>query len=154
MGEPILADSIITKVGDNSAPTDTEIGAYVPLTMFGLKTAQNLVDEQYSYYDKVGGIYLWYQKQANGASATDELIDDRDDETTEEAEAAADGDENDQQDAEPVDADVASGEAAETTGSNIAGGSIILFITLGAVGGFIIGMICMYFIRRKKQVIE
>ena len=149
MGEPILADSIITKVGDNNAPTDTKTGAYVPLTMFGLKTVQNLVDEQYSYYDEVGGIYLWYKKAADGSSATDELIDDtEEEETPEDAEAEA-GEETDQQE---EDADAASGAAAETTGSNIGNGSIVLFVTMGAVGGFIIGMICMYYIRRKKVV--
>ena len=153
VGDPIFADSIVAKTGNEGGEKIPEKG-YVPLTMFGLESIQNLVSEKYSFNDEVGGIWMWYKKGTVADSSSDELIDDREDETTEEAEAAADGDENDQQDTEAADADAASGEAAETTGSNIAGGSIVIFITLGAVGGFIIGMICMYFIRRKKQVIK
>ena len=143
MGDPILADSIITKVGDDGVPADVGNSEYAPLTMFGLKTVQNLVDSRYSYNDEVGGIYLWYMK--GDASAADELIDDTEEEADEDVSAEADEETGDA-------ADAASGAAAETTGSHISGGSIVLFVTAGAVGGFIIGVIFMYFIRRKKTV--
>ena len=148
MGEPILADSIITKVGDNSVPSDTDNSSYVPLTMFGMMNVQNLVDSNYSYYDEVGGIYLWYQKAVNDAATSDELIDDRED--ADEAEA----EESDQEADEAEAAGAASGAAAETTGSNIGGGKIVLIASAGAVGGFIIGMLCMYFIRRKRSELK
>ena len=75
MGDPILADGITVRVGNNKMPAADENGAYVPLTMFGQAGIQNLVDAAYSYNDDVGGIYLWYQKalRSNGA---DDLIDD------------------------------------------------------------------------------
>ena len=138
MGEPILADSIVAKTGDAGGDKTPGID-YKPLSMFGRESVQNLVDEEYSYRNKVGGIYLWYQKSAKDE---ERLIDDIEDDV-----AASDTDVEDQKnDAETETTDA----EAETTGSNIAGGNTAILVTAGAVGGFIIGMICMFFIRRKK----
>ena len=141
MGAPILADSIITKVGDSGIPNADKGGNYVPLTMFGRDSVQNLVDKTYSYNDEVGGIYLWYMR-ATGDTST--VIDDVDDEKQEteaevtEAEASAE------------EATATPDSMAETTASNIGGSNSVFGIVGGAVGGFILGMVCMFFIRRKK----
>ena len=65
MGAPILADGIVANVGDSSEPKSDSDASYVPLTMFGNESVQNLVDEQYSYNDSVNGIYVWYQKEVS-----------------------------------------------------------------------------------------
>ncbi len=142
MGDPILADGITARVGDNKMPAANENGAYVPLTMFGQAGIQNLVDAAYSYNDDVGGIYLWYQKAVK-AAGKDDLIDDTDKE-----------DQAGEPEAPTESPDAVSGSAADVTGSNIGGGSMAIGITGGAVGGFIIGMLCMYFYRKKKVSIE
>ena len=144
-GDPILADTLTARTGLNNGETAPD-ESYSPLTMFGLNSVQNLVDEQYSYNNEVNGIWVWYRKA--DASATTELIDDTEEGAPEDASTEAE-EETDQQE-EGVDA--ASGAAADTTGSNISGGSVALIGTGCAVGGFVIGIICMYFVRRKKEI--
>ena len=75
MGEPILADSITAKTGDDGGRT-TPGTDYVPLTMFGSQSVQNLVDERYCFNDKVGGIWMWYQKGTDATGETEDVIDD------------------------------------------------------------------------------
>ncbi len=137
-GEPILADSIVAKTGNNGGEK-TPGPDYVPLSLFGRESAQHLVDEAYSYNDEVGGIYIWYKKalRSNGA---DDLIDD-----TDKDDQAGESD-------TPTDPNAVSGSAADVTGSNIGGGTMAIGITGGAVGGFIIGMLCMYFYRKKRVI--
>ena len=140
MGGPILADGITARVGNNKMPTANENGTYVPLTMFGQAGIQNLVDAAYSYNDEVGGIYLWYQK-ALKADGTDELIDDTD--------------KDDQAGNPDTPSGVPkqdSGAAADVTGSNIGGGIAALIGTFCAIGGFVIGILFMYFYRKKKVI--
>ena len=139
MGDPILADGITARVGNNEMPTANENGTYVPLTMFGQAGIQNLVDAAYSYNDEVGGIYLWYQK-ALKADGTDELIDDTD--------------KDDQAGNSDTPSGVLkqdSGAAADVTGSNIGGGISALIGTFCAIGGFVVGILFMYFYRKKRK---
>ena len=142
VGEPILADSIIARTGVKLGNQSPGTG-YSPLTMFGRESIQNLIDEEYSFNDEVGGIYLWYQKGTQD-DVTDDVIDDVDDSVGSEEVADAGSEE----DKTGTDA----GDEADTTGSNISGGTYALVGTGCGVGGFIIGLICMYFIRRKKVV--
>ena len=144
MGDPILADSIMTKVGTSG--TVSPGTNYVPLTMFGRESSQNLTDEEYSYDDGMDGIYLWYIKENGNDTVNDDIEDD-----TEEA-AAADQSENSEEADDETDA--ASGSSAETTGSNIGSGTMALVGTGCAVGGFLIGMLVMFFIRRRKSLIK
>ena len=134
MGNPILADSIVAKTGDDGGEK-APASDYVPLTLFGRENPQNLVDENYSYNDKVNGIWMWYK-----GGVTETVLED---DTT-------DSEVGESDEKEPEDKDAGSSPEAETTGSNIGGGTMVLGITGGAVGGFIIGMLCMYFFRRKK----
>ena len=153
MGSPILADNIVVNVGDKAQPADIGDGVYEPLTRFGEKSIQNLVDSNYSYHDEVGGIWLWYQK---GNATAENIIDD-----TEEAEeeVVAEADDTSQDEEAQATAEVVSGTAAEediadTTGSNIGRGSAV-FIGLGGVTvGIIAGIFIGFFIRRKKQVVD
>ncbi len=131
MGEPILADSIVAKTGENGGK-QIPGNDYRPLTMFGSESIQNLVDETYSFEDDVDGIWMWYLKEGKKT----DLIDDTEDGEPEEA------------------GDAASGSSADTTGSNISGGSMALIGTGCAVGGFFLGLLCMYFFRRKKQIVK
>ena len=123
MGEPILAGSIVAKTGDaggNNAPGND----YEPLKLFGREAIQNLVDETYSFNDKVGGIWMWYQRDTASTDVEDDTKNNSESET------------------EPV---------ASTTGSNIGSGTMVFGITGGAVGGFIIGILVMMFYRRKRE---
>ena len=147
MGDPILADGIVANVGDNSVPATAGEGTYAPLTMFGNKSVQNLVDTNYSYYDEVGGIWLWYQK---GNTNSETVVDDTEDEDNEVAYAGSDdADKQDAQD-ETADAAASSGEA-ELTGSNIGGGSGVFIGIACGVTGLIAGLLIGFFIRRRKQ---
>ena len=142
MGAPILADSIITKVGSSSIPDAGGDGTYQPLTMFGRNSAQNLVDEAYSYNDGVDGIYLWYKKAVD-VDKTDVIIDDTDED-----------DQDEKTEATSEEATAAPDAMPETTGSNI-GGSSTVFIGLGCgVVGIIAGIFIGFFIRRKKQTVD
>ena len=153
MGAPILADGIVARTGNSSEPTATGEGIYVPLTMFGQSSIQNLVDKSYSYNDYVDGIWLWYQK---GNTTGETVIDD-----TEEAEeeVVAEADDASQAEEDQATAEVVSGTAAEediadTTGSNIGRGSAVLIGLGGVTVGIIAGIFIGFFIRRKKQVVE
>lgn len=53
-GRPITVD-ILTQKGSNQIPTGK-----TPLTMFGEKSAVNLVDSRYCFDDAIGGLYLFY----------------------------------------------------------------------------------------------
>ena len=142
MGAPILADSIVTIVGSSSMPDAGGDGTYRPLTMFGRKSVQNLVDEAYSYNDGVDGIYLWYKKAVD-VDKTDVIIDDTDED-----------DQDEKTEATSEEATAAPDAMPETTGSNI-GGSSTVFIGLGCgVVGIIVGIFIGFFIRRKKQVVD
>ncbi len=125
MGVPILADGIVANVGDSTEPRSDSDAPYVPLTMFGNESVQNLVDEEYSYNDSVNGIYVWYQKEVS----SDVIEDDTDN------------------------GGAVSGEAS-TTGSNIGGTNMVLFTLGGGVAGLIIGVFIGYFTRRKKQTAQ
>ena len=110
-GDPILADSIVIRTGldkGNKAPGND----YVPLSLFGRENAQNLVDENYSFHDKVKGIWMWYRKGKETKGMTDDTL----------------------------------------TGSNISNGGVppILIGSVGAGVGFLLGLLCMYFYRRRK----
>ena len=74
MGDPILADSIVAKTG-KAGGKNRPGESYLPLTMFGKQSIQNLVDEEYSYHDEVDGIWLWYTKDK---AEKKELVDDTD----------------------------------------------------------------------------
>ena len=147
MGAPILADGIVARTGDSSEPTATGEGIYVPLTMFGQSSIQNLVDKSYSYNDYVDGIWLWYQKSNTGSETVVDDVEDVEEEVVAEADDAS------------LTEEVVSGTAAEediadTTGSNIGRGSAV-FIGLGGVTvGIIAGIFIGFFIRRKKQVVD
>ena len=110
-GDPILADSIVIRTGldkGNKAPGND----YVPLSLFGRENAQNLVDENYSFHDKVKGIWMWYRKGKETKGMTDDTL----------------------------------------TGSNISNGGVppILIGSVSAGVGFLLGLLCMYFYRRRK----
>ncbi len=122
-GDPILADTIIANTGKNNGKTVPGDG-FVPLTMFGNTSIQNLVDGKYSYNDEVDGIWMWYKKGAKEKAVIDDT-----------------GDEG-------------SGVKADTTASNISQGSVVLIGTGCAAGGFLLGLLCMFFFRRKKQAVK
>ena len=153
MGAPILADGIVARTGDSSEPTATGEGIYVPLTMFGQSSIQNLVDKSYSYNDYVDGIWLWYQKSNTGSETVVDDVEDVEEEVVAEADDAS-LTEEDQATAEVVSGTVAEEDIADTTGSNIGRGSAV-FIGLGGVTvGIIAGIFIGFFIRRKKQVVD
>ncbi|MBQ7199840.1 MAG: hypothetical protein IJS24_00535 [Eubacterium sp.] len=83
-----------------------------------------------------------YEKDLNTLT-----LDDDEQDTEEDAEEEDSGDGEDGSDA-------ASGDAVDTTGSNIGGGSIAIIVSAVALVGFIIGMIFMFFIRKKRTVIS
>ena len=153
MGAPILADGIVARTGDSSEPTATGEGIYVPLTMFGQSSIQNLVDKSYSYNDYVDGIWLWYQKSNTGSETVVDDVEDVEEEVVAEADDAS-LTEEDQATAEVVSGTAAEEDIADTTGSNIGRGSAV-FIGLGGVTvGIISGIFIGFFIRRKKQVVD
>ena len=153
MGAPILADGIVARTGDSSEPTATGEGIYVPLTMFGQSSIQNLVDKSYSYNDYVDGIWLWYQKSNTGSETVVDDVEDVEEEVVAEADDAS-LTEEDQATAEVVSGTAAEEDIADTTGSNIGRGSAV-FIGLGGVTvGIIAGIFIGFFIRRKKQVVD
>ena len=129
-GKPILAEGLTVKLGNNdsdpmSAPADGKDYTYQSLRIFHQENAQNLVDEAYSFKDKMGGIYLFYRvarEDTSTAVATEETKSDT---------GAADNE-------------------ASSTGSLTSSGNTILFTTLGAVGGLLIGLFIGIFFRRKK----
>ena len=152
LGDPIIADSIIAKTGEKGG-RDNPGTSFVPLTMFGNSSIQNLVDEEYSYNDSVDGIWMWYAKGSEGSAAMKEIyekdlhnltLDDEDVQDTEENAEEKDAGEEDGSDA-------ASGDAVDTTGSNIGGGSIAIIVSAVALVGFIIVMIVI--INRKKRTV-
>ena len=149
MGEPILADGILAKKGDSSKPSDTEDGAYVPLTMFGQNSIQNLVDETYSFDDAVDGIWVWYRKSG---SSEDKVIDDTEDEVKGLSSATEVTSIDDAQTTQSEEAEAT--DDAELTGSNIGGSNIVLFTFGGVAVGIIAGIFIGFFIRRKKQTVE
>ena len=152
MGTPILADSIVAKTGKAGGENVPSGDGYEPLSMFGNESAQNLVDEQYSYNDSVNGIYVWYQKEVSK-----DTIDDDTEDTEGEAVAEADDaslSEEDQATAEVVSRTAAEEDIADTTGSNIGDGNTILVGLGGGVVGIIAGIFIGFFIRRKKQVVD
>ena len=151
LGDPIIADSIIAKTGEKGG-RDNPGTSFVPLTMFGNSSIQNLVDEEYSYNDSVDGIWMWYAKGSEGSAAMKEIyekdlhtLDDEDVQSIEEDAGEETAEEEDGSDA-------VSGDAVDTTGSNIGGGSIAIIVSAVALVGFIIGMICMFYIRKKRTV--
>ena len=129
-GNPILADGLTVKVGKNdsdpmSAPADGKDYTYQSLRLFHQDNAQNLTDDTYTYKDQLGGIYLFYRvarEDTSTAVATEETKSDT---------GAADNE-------------------ASSTGSLTSSGNTILFTTLGAVGGLLIGLFIGIFFRRKK----
>ena len=153
MGAPILADGIVARTGNSSEPTATGEGIYVPLTMFGQSSIQNLVDKSYSYNDYVDGIWLWYQKSNTGSETVIDDTEEAEEEVVAEADDASQAEE-DQATAEVVSGTAAEEDIADTTGSNIGRGSAV-FIGLGGVTvGIIAGIFIGFFIRRKKQVVD
>jgi hypothetical protein len=131
MGEPILADSIVAKTGENGGK-QIPGNDYRPLTMFGSESIQNLVDETYSFEDDVDGIWMWYLKGKQAPA----LIEDTGDESeSEESEGSA-----------------ASGAGAGMTGSNIGGGITAIAIAGGGVV-VIMACACVYFYRKRKATL-
>ena len=116
-----------------SAPADGKDYTYQSLRIFHQENAQNLVDEAYSFKDKMGGIYLFYRVAREDAatnvqadvSTGNEKADDKNKESGNETEAA---------------------ETATLTSSS----NTVLAATLGGVGGLVIGLLIGFLVRRKR----
>ena len=135
MGEPILADSLLAIKGNKGQKGPGE--GYLPLTLFGLGSVQDLVDPQYVFDGGAESIYIWYKR----GEQQEELVDDIVDEVSDTVEDSSDTAED----------DISTTDDAELTGSNIGGGNTILVGLGGGVVGIIAGIFIGFFIRRKKQ---